>query len=208
MTSGSVTDFPADRQALDPIELLYAAADAGEDVYEAAVQFGMKAREDDDRSKWLIGDLAQFVRKAYGQNRIGEFAKAINAPVDRVKEYRTVSAFWTKAARADFLDYEALSYSHFRLAKRLKEFEDACDFLQDVAANAWTVEQARIELNELMGKPTPPMRLLDAEAWVYATDADSGRLVFDLERGVSSLPLEKLTPGLRVRLIVMEGDDE
>lgn len=198
-------------EALDPIDLLYAAADAGEDVYEAAVQFGMKAREDDDRSKWLIGDLAQFVRKAYGKNRIGEFAKAINAPVDRVKEYRTVSAFWTKAARADFLEYEALSYSHFRLAKRLKEFEDACDFLQDVAANAWTVEQARIELNELLGKPTPPMRLLDAEATVerVPSSAHFAPVVsFLLAAGVDLVTLEKLTPGLRVRLIVMEGDDE
>lgn len=194
-------------QTIDPVELLERAAASGEDVYEACINLGIVAREKNDSARWLIGDLAQLVHKEYGRNRIGEFAKKINEPVDRVKEYRTVSAFWQRAVRADFLGVEALSYSHFRVAKRLKDMALALAFLNEAATKGWTVEATRLVLNERLGKPPVPVRLLDAEATVSDWDR-SGRLAFCLEPGVDLMTLDKLTAGLRVRLVVMEGESE
>jgi hypothetical protein len=208
-----IDDQRQDGESLDtdPVELLERAAAAGEDVYQAAVGLGQMDRESKDRARWRIGDLARLVTKAYGQNRIADFAKDINEPVDRVKEYRTVCRYWERSVRADFLALPTLTYSHFRIALRFADREDACDFLQDCAANAWTVEAARIELKKRLGEPLPAARLLDAEARVVIVRTDPGlvpepEVTFELLPGVDLLALENLH-GRHVRLVVTEVKD-
>jgi hypothetical protein len=63
-----------------------------------------------DGGKWKMGDLAIEVQKEYGKNRIAEFAKEVNAPVSRVREYRTVCKFYPKnSARDEILEHNPCS---------------------------------------------------------------------------------------------------
>lgn len=194
----------------DTLDWLAERAARGEDVYEEVIAEGMKKRESMDQYRWDIGDLATLVEKRYGDNTIAAFAKAINEDVEKVKDYRRVSAFWKKSVRNDFLGIETLSYSHFRTAMRLKKkggLDAACAFLDAAASGAWTIERTRIEAAKVVGKPPPPTRLLDAAATVGSWDR-TGHVAFLLARGVDLGTLEQLTRGRRVRLVIYEGDEE
>lgn len=194
-------------QAEDAYTVLAARAGAGEDVFQEVIAEGMKHRERGDAARWAIGDLALLVDKRYGENRIAEFAKGIGQRVSAVREYRTVCRFWTTSARTEFVGIDNLTYSHFKLAARLKDLDAARDFLYDAADNDWTSERAGLALNERLGRPLPPPRLLDAVAWLATLDTDSGRLVLDLERGVDPAAFDALTPGRRVRLVLTEATE-
>lgn len=207
-----LTEQTEPRQAVTDadIEALERRAAAGEDVYADATSMGSSAREDKDMSRWRLGDIALTVEKRYGENSIAQFAKDINESVTSVEEYRTTCRFWTRSVRAEFLEIPVLTYSHLRSAKRLYDkfgMDGVRDFLYKAADNTWTTEQTRIEVNLALEKPVPPERLLDAAAWVTSADVDSGRLVFDLARGVDSSKIAKLFAGRKVRLVVTESKE-
>ncbi len=161
---------------IDPIELI----ERSSDVWESCVSAGIEAKEMLDEGRWTIGDLACLIVKQYNANMVGNFAKAIKYEAARVKQYRTVSRFWEKSTRVDFLETcPQLTYTHYREAMRLKNLKDAQAFLRQCADNDWTVERTRIEIDKRLGKPTPPMRLLEGDE-VCIVGIDKNFIQFDV----------------------------
>lgn len=149
----------------DSIQLLQDIDRDGGNVWESCVSVGIAAKEMLDEGRFAIGDLARIVaKKKYGKNAIGSFAHAIKQDVNRVREYRRVANFWEIAVRtAIWEECPALTYSDFKIAMRLKDLKKAKAFLREISDQHWSVEQARLVLNVRLGKPLPPMKLLDAE---------------------------------------------
>lgn len=152
------------------LEMVYRKADAKQPFYDEAVAVCLDASEKMDEARWLIGDMALLVcqEKHYGDDKIGDFAKRINISVDRAKEYRLMAEYYEKSARADSLAHLAnLSYSHYRIAKQLKNhggLDASIKFLELCADNSWTIEAAIVELNRLLGREPKVKEGADAEA--------------------------------------------
>jgi hypothetical protein len=131
-----------------------------EDTWDTLCERGRLALEDMDNGRWQIGADACIVRTQYGHDKIADYAREINIEKTRVQEYRTVTKFYgfhEKSARADFCDsHPTLTYSHLRAAMRLKELNRATDLLDEAVNETWTVEQTRIKVSEILGKPVPP----------------------------------------------------
>lgn len=161
-----------------------------------------------DTGRWIIGDLALMVDKHYGENRLNDFAAAIQLEYAAVKVYRRVSRFWTPEIRISFTKLPGVSYSHMRLATRLKTHEAAQDFIEDVSFYTWTVSAAIAELNKRLGKPTPPKKLLDAVGDVVRVAEAHGRAVVTLALapGVSLWNVQKID-GARVRVVLSEDKE-
>jgi hypothetical protein len=121
-------------------------------AYAEAVRGGRTCQENLDKARWVIGDLACFVETEYGEHKLADFADDINVALERVEEYRTMCRFWTYSARAEFSEFERLSYSHLRVAKAFKSLDMARLFLFECVTNAWTVRDARMEANRRLGK--------------------------------------------------------
>lgn len=175
------------------IDALESASQAGENIYEAAISAGIQARESGDSAKWLIGDLALLIRKDYGQDTIGQFAGDIGTAVERVHEYRTVCKFYPrraehgKPARADFFDMPAITYSHMRMAMRLKDFDAALEFLEDCSLNRWKCEKAAIELKKLL-KGDDSGAAVERIGEFYARAISMGGGVVELHYGATDPP--------------------
>lgn len=166
---------------LDPIALKVEVARSSGNVWAACVDTGMRAQEMLNEGRWIIGDLACIIanHSDYGENTLGMFADDIHFERARVREYRTVSQFWTFSVRTELLLIANLMYSHFRIATRLQHLKKARDFLLESADNDWSVGRARIELNKRLGKPVPPLQLLNA-AEVCIVGITRARLTLDV----------------------------
>lgn len=174
------------RAAVDPLDAIDAMIAAGEDIWEAAVSAAADDEQDMAAHRWRLGDLARRVQKQYGKNRLGDFAKQINVPVPTVKQYRRMSDFYPPDTRYLF---ENIGYSHYRQAMRLKDLGAALELLTVCSGDSRTVEATQVEINKIVGKPTPPVKLLDAEAAVQQVDTATGVLVLIVGRGADLAPL-------------------
>jgi hypothetical protein len=124
--------------------------------WETICEQGRRCAESLDAGRWSLGDIALAVEKRYGQDSIGKFATEINVKASRVREYRTVCAFYPSSARAEFLStHPTLTYSHLRAAMRFEDMEEAFDFLEKAASEAWTVAQVEREIAVIFGKDKP-----------------------------------------------------
>lgn len=176
--------------------------------WESIVSAGIEAQSRMDGGRWVIGDLALLVQKEYGQGSVEQFARDIKVELPSVRNYRTVSAFWSRenSLRSEILTtMPNLSWSHFRTAMQLKDMEAATDFLHEAAANDWSVEACRLELKRRAGKPEPPMKLLDTETTI--ADMRSGcRVVLELTADQYTRLLDAWRDGRTVRVAVWEVD--
>lgn len=163
---------------LDQIDLLLAAAERGDQIWDDAISIGLDCSETDSKSAFKLGDLACAVEKRYGENRIVEFAKTIKRDVSSVKERRTVCRAFPKKVRAEFLDDNPnLFYSHLRKAApivRKMSLDAAFTLLEQASVLDWTVEKLGVEKDKLLGKQVKPA----AESWsVNLQDAGLGRVL-------------------------------
>jgi hypothetical protein len=172
---------------ITPIEAVQKIIDEGGNGYEAALALAMSAEGDMSQRRFLLGDLALLIKSAYGKNRILDFATKAGIARSTMSQYKNVAAFYEPDTRYLF---DNLSYAHFRCAMRLKE--RAFSFLEDCSANSYTVEQAQIEVTKILGKPLPPLKLLDALGCIQSVDLTNGLLVIALAPGVDGLQLEGL----------------
>jgi hypothetical protein len=172
----TVTQVPT-KEIIDPAYVLATIELALKDnpnaeIYGTAKGAAMDWHADLDGRKWSLGDLARLLGKRYGKDIIGTFAAEINMEKARLAEYRRTCAFWLKDDReALLMECRLLTYTHLRDAMRLKDLNDARAFLLRANDNEWNVEQARIELDKLLGKPVPPLTLLDFSTLNYRYDA-------------------------------------
>ncbi len=196
---------------VDPIELIESIAQSGGDIWESAVAAGIEAQEMLDEGRWTIGDLANLVGKKYGANMIGDFAKEIKYEVARVREYRRIARYWKNAIRMEILESTAgsLNWSHFAVALRLENTDDAKAFLLECADNDWTADRARIVLNERLGKPTPPLKLLDAtEVCIVGIDRSHLQVqVLGIDLEAKEALMEAWNKGKPVKLTIHEVRD-
>jgi hypothetical protein len=143
---------------------------------------------------------------------IGRYAADINLPPDRVYEYGRVAGFYPMEyngipVRANILDSAVLTYSHAKKAMRLKALDKAMAFLRECENNAWSTGRADVELTKALGKPAPPMKLLDAEGTlesVYLMD-NNGYALLRLAPGVNLVDLEQ-HKGKRLRVVLRDLD--
>lgn len=170
---------PAQTSSLNPdmiLDLIDQSIEAGEDPWEIITDAGIVAAADMDIYRWFIGDLACRIEKKYGENRIGEFAKTIHAPVDRVEEYRTVCRFYKKSARAEI---SGVPYTIWREAMKLMH---PLDFLRRASALEYTVERARIHIAKVLGKPVSTSKLVDqATCRIVGGTPKARQIIFEFD---------------------------
>lgn len=146
------------------------------DSWEAVCDKGREAADGMDAGRWILGELASSVQTHWGDTRLDDFAIAVAVEKKRIYEYRGVYRFYEFSATAEFrADNPMLRYSHYRDAMRLGDEHKAMAFLNMCSLAGLTVEQARLKLVELLGKPTPPKKLADLTVpWHDAANAVAG----------------------------------
>lgn len=179
-------------------------------AWDMAVSVGMKMREDDDKTRWVTGDIAAALEKSYGENITGQFAKAIKRAAKTVYEYSSMARFYPMSARQKiFEDYETATYSIMRAAKRFGTLEQAIAFIEECADGEFTVERANLEANKRLGKPVPPPRLLDAEVGLRHVDLETGVVAFQVAPGADLTHLQQhINKALRVQIHALEPESE
>lgn len=170
----------------DAIDVLERAVEAGENVWDTAVNLGMVLAQDSDALRYHLGDLACIVPKQYGKDTLGRFAADIGIERTRLQEYRTTCAFWTRGVRRDLLQrLPSVNYSLLRLtATHFTSPKEAVTFLEDAADGNWTVEKARLELKARKGETLPPEKVADVQVCVTALDPQNGTMTLACTGGV------------------------
>lgn len=175
------------------------------DDYELICEAGRIAAQNIDEGRYLIGDLAAQIKKQYGRDTVGRFAKDIGIPKARAQEYRQVCEFWPKSQREQiFEDYAGqVKYTHLKQAMRLKDA--ALDFIRECGENSYTCEQASVELTKRLGKPAPPEKLLDGLG--YIRDIRGQRVLIEYDVAILPALYEAWQKKLPVRSIVTLSEE-
>ena len=154
------------------------------DTYEQLCELGRTAAEHIDTGRFTVGDLALLVQKHYRRDTIGRFAKDIGLPKARVNEYRRVCRFWSESERQRLFDTygRMVNYTHLRESMRLKDKAAALAFVTECGDNAYTVEQAHVELRKRIDPDASiPVKLLDGLGLVIGIRNDIVTLRVDSE---------------------------
>ena len=138
--------------------------------YEQLCELGRKARRRIDSGRWFLGDLALEVVNRFGETTLEDFAKQTNTARQSMYAYRQVAAFYPRSRRVEFIRTTSnVTYTHFRHAMRLGDEDTAYGFLEEVAANNWTTDEAAYRLIERLTGVTPaPSESLDFRAVLSA----------------------------------------
>lgn len=123
-----------------------------------------------DRNRWKLGDLAERVTTRYGDDEFGKFASRIKVFYKTLYDYRQVSRFYPEFSAR--MEYPNLSWSHYRMCTRLKDYDAAMAMLNEASARDWSAAQLTDALNQAMGRP-PVNRPLVVET-VEALDYEDG----------------------------------
>lgn len=185
VNDGVIADLTAD----EIVDQLISVAES-EDIYEAAISAALPWVEQIDKYKYNIGDLAVSIEKKYGEDRVGSFAKAIKAEVNRVKEYRTVCSRFDKNTRRQIFDENPnLVYSHLRnFGKILGKHEGDYGWkhvnrmIEMTSKYDWTAEKCGVQVSRLLGKKVNPKKWLDCVAKVEPTPVE-GEVIITLPKG-------------------------
>lgn len=113
--------------------------------WEEYISMGLEAREAEDNSSWLLGDLALGIEKDYGQDSVGKYSYAIGVARKTLMNYRTVSNRFPRETRSK---YRKLSFSHFKVLTSLEKPEA---WLEKADDNDWSVETLTKEVHEAYG---------------------------------------------------------
>lgn len=169
-----------------------------DDEWETCVGAGRMMTETMDAHRFDLGDLALTVQKRYGNDALGQFCTDIGlARVQTLREYRRVAARFPAAIRMEFSG--ALSWSHYQAAMRAGD--DAELWLARAADEGWPVATLHRELAAALGKPLPPVKLIEAEGMLHPHG--HGATIYVDQAGVPS-GLERQ----RVRVIVYAAGEE
>lgn len=85
-------DYPTTRYEVEAVE--DTAIDSSID-YNAAVREGKAIVAQQEAGQWRLGELADQVYPAYGENTLAHFAKAIGVNPDTLARYRSVYRAWS-----------------------------------------------------------------------------------------------------------------
>ncbi len=145
-----------------------------QDLYNAtdmdtAIAVGLDAADDEERGRWRIAALVDQIDRSYGKAMIKEFAKAINRKRSYVYECGQTLGFYGLSNVLELTENRVITFSHMRDAMRAYRKlhpedsdlarDEALQWLDVVAGDLMTVEQASLKLKERLGiLPTPPIR--------------------------------------------------
>lgn len=168
---------------------------AGEDPWEFLAQAAEREEDDADQHRFNQCDIAAKVVKRYREDSIADFARDAKIPVRRARDYRTVGLAYERTARDEFrASHPSITYTHLRVAARLKSEESAYRLLERAALRTWSSDKTEYVLGRMKriygdGKITPARKILDIECTV-------GRVDWELRRA--------LNPATLVHVIVYE----
>lgn len=152
--------------------------DAVGDEWETLVSTGLTIVEAHDRNRWALGDLGVKCERRYGHKSIGQYAAAINVRPTTMYEYSACSAFYDRDDRAAF---PPLAWSHYRVALRVKDHEEALVWLAKAADEGWTVDELSDAIKEATGEAPRPKKLVEFIGQLHELSIsridDSGEIV-------------------------------
>ena len=142
-----------------PLDELTAQAAEGANIWASAVARGVALGGSEDRTRYELGDLALLVGVEYGADRMGQFARSINRPVNQIQEYRRVCRFYPRIVRGQvFGTCPRITYTHLRTAMRLNDLDRALAVLRAAQDGRWSSERLGEEVDRLRGRPRPPVK--------------------------------------------------
>lgn len=132
--------------------------DAVGDEWETLVSTGQTIVEAHDRNRWALGDLGVKCERRYGHKSIGQYAAAINVRPTTMYEYSACSTFYDRGDRAAF---PPLAWSHYRVALRVKDHDEALVWLAKATDEGWTVDELSDAIKEAAGDAPRPRKLIE-----------------------------------------------
>jgi hypothetical protein len=161
--------------------------------YSALVDSLRAARLIKEDAQFLMGDMLIDTETIYAERTIAGLASDVGLSPQSLYSYRDTAAFYPAEIRARYRD--SLSYSHLKAARKLKDIDQALDFLEACVANAWSVAAAQIEIKRVMGKHVPEIPVFKGLCTFRVMD--TGVMIDGLE-GV------KMEQGRRYSVVIRE----
>jgi hypothetical protein len=168
-------------QFLDTVAEL-AKDKTAEGFFEEAVEAGEAALKHMDTGRFFVGELLIHIKKRYGANQIGAYAKRLRRAKSTLYEWRAMARFYQRSARAEFLnaEHKVISYDHMREAMRRADSPDeAIEFLREAVSLAMTVEEGQVELTVRKGKPRPALKVVDMQATLVRKEGKKAAIEFE-----------------------------
>ncbi len=137
------------------------AAAQGHDIMQESISIALSITDIDTRMRFSLGDLASLIEGKYGKDEMGAFAGACKRSKKTLYSYAAMARTYPPLERGRWLAEPALSWSHLKLAMRLKNAEDAAEFLEHCADEALTVDGAAVELKDILGEVAKAAPLFD-----------------------------------------------
>lgn len=110
--------------------------------WDELVGLAMNAREANDFSRWLLGDIAKTIVLKFGFEALDKFARQSGVTKNSMLRYKTVSESIPAEVREKF---PKLSWSHFRAVTTYKEPEKILEKADD---ENWSVEKTAVEIKK------------------------------------------------------------
>jgi hypothetical protein len=135
---------------------------------------GQDAAQDEEKGRWRLAALVNLLDRAYGKAAIVDFARVVNRKRSYIYEAGQVYGFYGPAQVFELVEpnedgNRVITFSHMRDAMRAYRKlhpedsdlarDEALQWLDVVAGDLMTVEQASLKLKERLGiVSTPPIR--------------------------------------------------
>lgn len=179
-------------------------AAAVRDYWTDLCERGRQAREALDGWRWILGDLACEVERRFGMESMADFAREVNIAKKTAEQYRRVARFYAEDTRVSFIaGAPNVTYTHFRDAMRLGTPDAAYAFLEEVALNNWTTDEALLRLAERLGH-TPTATSDGVPTPAYEFVAYAARRGDELVLKSDALP--SVADGARYRVVLFEAE--
>jgi len=151
--------------------------DALADDWSALVSAGIQVVEAHDRNRWVLGDIARKVCRKYGQKSLATYAGEVNVRSSTMYEYHACAAYYSIEDRATF---PSLSWSHYRAAMKLKDYDLALNWLGKAADEGWSADTLSKAIKKFLGDDGGDEKVYD-QVRTMGTDDDGETpiLLFD-----------------------------
>lgn len=182
-------------------------------TFEQLCDMGSEVREKGDLAAWTLGDIALRVETYYSLNSIAEWANAVGIEQKQAYHYRSMSKYYPEDSRGKF---EHLTRSHYKIAKRLKDFNASMAILSQANRLGWSCAQLERQIATADDPDDPdteeggdePEKLLNKVAGqITGVDADDPRIA-EIKIRIPTAHAERLIDRLfdNVLITVVEID--
>lgn len=125
------------------------------DSYESICDLARAQGERLDSTRFLLGDLANMVQTKYGDKTMDDFCRDIDEHKKTIYQYSSVARFYPPDIRQRIADdMPTIRYSKMRDAMRLGDIDAAMEWLETVAEQGYTCDEASRKLTESLGRET------------------------------------------------------